>query len=976
MYYDLNNVYQAIAAFNSQDSQASSNAAQWLGEFQKSKYAWSITDLIFAMDHPSYEATMFAAQTIRQKILFDFRELSQDFYTPLRESIMNNLSTLESKLSKHNSGVIMTQLAAALADLYLQVPDWNDFGVMLDRLIQMSSEGGTNILLTLLKIFPEELYNRHMRIGENRRSAVEKDLAEKTDVVIQFLEKICETNEDPEAQTKVISCLSSWLINKQCPTESLAQSTILRSILYALCLPECLDIVHDAASECLVNALYLVDDFVKHEKLALRLQSGIYETVTAFKSAIDKEDMEKIQNYARIYCELCESLLPVIAANPGRDFGDLRSLDLLIMVLQYHDISLAEMTFNIWYRLSEFLYQAEDNDFKELQEVFRPYVEKYIMALYKHCHLDDNCADVLEPRSDFAEFRTKAEESVKDVTFIIGSAELLKSITALLSTIQAGQWIEMEAALFLISCFVHNIVETNRETIPGLLEAIFQLPPNAHPMLLHTTAMFLGNLQDWFAGNDKYLGRSVEWLLSLMGANHQLLKRVADSVELICEKGYHHLNGYFEPIVGIISAIESAPLTDGQEMERASHHLLRACTHLINDLPGNEIATHLELLCARPLEYLPKINAAAAYSTLNQGLSSENKENTAATWQNLSQDPVLWLDRLAGVFRVLKPWQSQKDFKRLTGQTGAKAVSVTDPEAPWLNLATRVWKVVSSTMEQFQQKERIVEKCCRTIRFVIRSMGIQSIIFIGELADQVKRIYSKQPHSSFLYLASIIVDEYGVIEQVQPGLMELLYALSEHSFKLLNGSQNGLRDHPDTVDDLFRLVIRFAQRLPQKFFNEQISANTFECAIHGLELDHTDANRSVSKFVVETIEIAKKLKDGRLPSHLQPVASQLVGAQKIILNYGDKIVWHALHGAIFNLSNSLRKEMADIIFSLGELSKAKQTEWISEAVKNLPHDSGLSPTSQQLNSFKDLIIGATRGYEVHNFIRDLAKYYL
>lgn len=51
--------------------------------------------------------------------------------------------------------------------------------------------------------------------------------------------------------------------------------------------------MHDAASECLVNALYLVDDFVKHEKLALRLQSGIYETVTAFKSAIDKEDMEK-----------------------------------------------------------------------------------------------------------------------------------------------------------------------------------------------------------------------------------------------------------------------------------------------------------------------------------------------------------------------------------------------------------------------------------------------------------------------------------------------------------------------------------------------------------------------------------------------------------------------------------------------------------------------------------------------------------
>lgn len=34
------------------------------------------------------------------------------------------------------------------------------------------------------------------------------------------------------------------------------------------------------------------------------------------------------------------------------------------------------MTFNLWYRLSEFLYQAEDQDFDQLRVVFRPYVER------------------------------------------------------------------------------------------------------------------------------------------------------------------------------------------------------------------------------------------------------------------------------------------------------------------------------------------------------------------------------------------------------------------------------------------------------------------------------------------------------------------------------------------------------------------------------------------------------------------------
>uniref|UniRef100_A0A915DP63 Importin N-terminal domain-containing protein n=1 Tax=Ditylenchus dipsaci TaxID=166011 RepID=A0A915DP63_9BILA len=93
MLVDIDHLYQAVAAFNSQDPQASSSAAQWLGEFQKSVYAWSLADQVIAQAR-SYEATVFAAQTIRQKILFDFRELPADSYESLRESIMNHLSTL------------------------------------------------------------------------------------------------------------------------------------------------------------------------------------------------------------------------------------------------------------------------------------------------------------------------------------------------------------------------------------------------------------------------------------------------------------------------------------------------------------------------------------------------------------------------------------------------------------------------------------------------------------------------------------------------------------------------------------------------------------------------------------------------------------------------------------------------------------------------------------------------------------------
>lgn len=62
------------------------------------------------------------------------------------------------------------------------------------------------------------------------------------------------------------------------------------------------------------------------------------------------------------------------------------------------------------------------------------------------------------------------------------------------------------------------------------------------------------------------------------------------------------------------------------------------------------------------------------------------------------------------------------------------------------------------------------------------------------------------------------------------------------------------------MDDLFRLAIRFAQRLPHKFYCEPVANELFQGAIVGLELDHVDANRSVSKFVLETIDAVRKNK--------------------------------------------------------------------------------------------------------------------
>jgi hypothetical protein len=45
----------------------------------------------------------------------------------------------------------------------------------------------SHVLLELLKVFPEELQNRSLRIGDNRRNAVQQELATQTESVLTFL---------------------------------------------------------------------------------------------------------------------------------------------------------------------------------------------------------------------------------------------------------------------------------------------------------------------------------------------------------------------------------------------------------------------------------------------------------------------------------------------------------------------------------------------------------------------------------------------------------------------------------------------------------------------------------------------------------------------------------------------------------------------------------------------------------------------
>jgi transportin-3 len=98
-------------------------------------------------------------------------------------------SEVEQRLGA-NYQPVATQLCVALADLYLQVPSWNNFiAELLNKFAELSQKDVkyAHILLDLLKVFPEELQHRSLNVDENRKNIVQMELATQTEAMLACL---------------------------------------------------------------------------------------------------------------------------------------------------------------------------------------------------------------------------------------------------------------------------------------------------------------------------------------------------------------------------------------------------------------------------------------------------------------------------------------------------------------------------------------------------------------------------------------------------------------------------------------------------------------------------------------------------------------------------------------------------------------------------------------------------------------------
>jgi transportin-3 len=125
----------------------------------------------------------------------------------------------------------------------------------------------------------------------------------------------------------------------------------------------------------------------------MQLEESYHQTVAL-------EDIDKTMNLCRVFTVMAETFLPkmVSQSTHTQPHFSIKCLDLLLNCVGHYDFEVAQITFNVWYKLSEELYHKNDTI---LTKHFKPYVERLIEALYKHSQMDADHEGLLEDGDGF-----------------------------------------------------------------------------------------------------------------------------------------------------------------------------------------------------------------------------------------------------------------------------------------------------------------------------------------------------------------------------------------------------------------------------------------------------------------------------------------------------------------------------------------------------------------------------------------------
>lgn len=448
------------------------------------------------------------------------------------------------------------------------------------------------------------------------------------------------------------------------------------------------------------------------------------------------------------------------------------------------------------------------------------------------------------------------------------------------------------------------------EIVPKVVEAILNLPDNTHIAFRYTSIMLLGELCDWIDSHPETLQAILNFLLYALQQKNGLAAAAATALTSICTACKTHLTCQLNGLIEIARSLDSFEITN-----ELAIGLLKGISIILSRLQCPQLQHALNEICS--FQFGPLVQLIEA-------------DNLIIT-KNDRTDPVYWIDRACAIIRHTNPDIRSSEIH------------------PIVQILTDSWPLISRIMDKYQSDVRIMERTCRFIRYGIRAVSKQASHLLEPLVKQIICLYSIHQHSCFLYLGSILVDEFANSNECTNGLLEMLKAFIEPTFNMLQ-VENGLKNNPDTVDDFFRLCSRFIECCPISFLQSPLVTPIIQCALLACTLDHREANTSVMKFFYNLLKFGRPNSKNEIVKHL---------VQQIARQNGEALIMNLIHASVFCLHSYMLADVAEVIAELKLIEKDNLEKYLKSALDALPKkNSGgyITATQQQLDDFSNTIL--------------------
>lgn len=513
-------VLGAMQTLQSSAERAQKEAAHdFLDKFQKSADAWTTTHAILQSEAAPLEGKLFAATTLKGKIVYDLHQLPAESLVPLRNSILQLLIAYR---SGPGSRPIRTQLQVCLAGLAVQMLEWKD---VIDLVVQAFGTSQENIpcLLEFLKVLPEEV----TEAGKYNLSDADMDtrvwelLDEQRQKVLKLLVQYAQLLPNATSSPELISCLTSW-------TREISAAPILKTPLLDLVFAS-LD--NEAAFEAAVDCICGLVAETKDVDECLESIQLLYPRILALRPKLaeaSESDLDAFRGYTRIFAESGEAWTVLIARLPTEFRGLVESI--AEVCARDNDKEVIGITFNFWGDLKNYLQLERYIDARlQLADIYQTLVEIVIRHLRYPVPDSGNEEDLFDGdkglEENFKEFRHAIGDVLKDCCEVLGPQECLgkayahvqtwvAQYTANGATPAAGvaNWQDLEAALFSMRAMGRCVPTDEKQVIPQIMTLLPQLPE--HGKVRYAATLVLGRYTAWTAKNPEYLEAELNYITS------------------------------------------------------------------------------------------------------------------------------------------------------------------------------------------------------------------------------------------------------------------------------------------------------------------------------------------------------------------------------------------------------------------------------------------------------------------------------